>query len=155
MEQHTCPPLLVKNGALLETSLSSSICSVTKQEQLSPPWEQGQPPGTGSGPCLPLLTVLFVKTTAEGGFALRHKMEGEAKGQTFQAFLLVLLLQWSSPWGKVGSEELQPWIWQLFACPTWEVLPLLSCLHCCAFSGALGMHCSSLRSPYFTASSLL
>lgn len=156
MEQHMCPPLLVKNDVPLETSLSSPICSATKREQLSPPWEQGQPTGAGAGPCLPLLTVLFVETTAEGGFALRHEMKGgEAKVQTSRAVLLVLLLQWSSPWGKVGGEELQPWIWQLFACPTWEVLPLVSCLHCCAFSRALGMHCSSLRSRYFTASSLL
>lgn len=114
-----CPPQLVKNGVPLETSLSSPICSATKQEQLSPPWEQGQPPGAGAGPCLPLLTVLFMETPAEGGSALKHEMEGgEVDVQMSWAVPLVLLLQWSSPWGKVGSEELQPWIWQLFACPT-------------------------------------
>ena len=84
--------------------------------------------------CLCLLSGLFIETPAEGGFALRRRLErGAANVQAPWAVLLVLLLQRSSPWGKVGSEELQWWIWQLFACPMWEALPPLSCLHCSLF----------------------
>lgn len=59
-----------------------------------------------------------METPAEGGFALRRGLErGAANVQALWAALPVLLLQRSSPWGKVGSEEWQWWIWQLFICP--------------------------------------
>lgn len=59
-----------------------------------------------------------METSAAGDFALRHELQkGAADVQAPWATLRVLLLQGSSPWGKVGSEELQWCIWQLFACP--------------------------------------
>lgn len=66
--------------------------------------------------CLSSLSGLFMETPAEGGFAPRHGLErGAVDVQVSRAALLVLLLQRSSPWGKVGSEGLQQGIWQLFA----------------------------------------
>lgn len=74
-------------------------------------------------------------STAEGGFALSAGLErGAANIPEPWIALPALLLPWSPPWGKVGSEELQRWTgsWQLqlFGCPMLEAFPPLSCLHC-------------------------
>lgn len=66
------------------------------------------------------LSGLFMGTPAESGFALSSRLgSGAANIQVPWIVLPDLLLHSSPPWGKVGSEELQQWMWELATPALW------------------------------------